>query len=285
MDQEDATVGHIYTRREALRLTASLGLGVMLSGAISTRTRAAATTQPHLPLVASPELTEGPFFVDERLNRSNLIAGSTRPAVAGGVPLRLTISLFKLTANATAPLPCVQVDLWHCDASGVYSDESNPMNHENTATQTWLRGYQVTGADGVVSFDTIVPGFYNGRAPHIHFKVRQLGGDAKRPRNEFTSQLFFRAGDLKPIYTKPPYSRQGDRPTPNEDDGIFCERLADGSRAGDALLLSLVPSADGRAMTAAFPIVLTDSSMHPARHDRGPGGPPPGDGPPPRRWI
>jgi protocatechuate 3,4-dioxygenase beta subunit len=280
MDFDDAMVGRILSRRETLRAAAHAGIGMALVGGLGRIVRAAAnTTQPSAsPLVVSPALTEGPFFVDENLNRSDLTAGTTRPSVINGWPLALAFTVYKLTGSDYRPLKDTHVDVWHCDASGAYSDQSKRMNREDTSKQTWLRGYQVTDANGQVKFSTIVPGWYNGRTPHIHFKVRNFS-PAGKSTTEFTSQLFFHDEDTDRIYANAPYNDHGKRDQRNEDDGIFSEREADGATAGSHLLLDL-KSDGGKLLTTSFAIVLTDQSLHaPHGRDRGRGGPP--DGPPP----
>ncbi len=295
MDQDDVIIGQILSRRAALRATALAGLSFAAAGLISRSARAATpapTTQPHLPLVASPQLTEGPFFVDEKLNRSNLLDGTKRASVINGLPLALAFTVYKLSGKDYQPMTGATVDVWHADAAGAYSDESNPMTHENTSKETWLRGYQVTDAAGNVSFNTIFPGWYQGRAPHIHFKVRQFSKENKTTA-EFTSQVFFIEADADKIYANPPYANtRGKRDTRNRDDGVFAEKLTDGSLAGDHMLLDLNKTADDKGYTTAFPIILTDASLQGAARGhggggpggrRGPGGPPPGGfgGPPP----
>lgn len=219
-----------------------------------------ARAQQEVRLVASPALTEGPFFVDEMLNRSDLIGDTTRPSVKNGVPLLLAVRLYKLADGKFAPLKGAMVDVWHCDAQGVYSDEDHPMNHENTAGQKWLRGHQVSDATGLVQFKTIVPGWYPGRTGHIHFKVRQtLDGTTK----EFTSQLFFDDAVMEGIYANSPYMLRGARDARNATDGIFRERQADGSVAGDQLLLDLKKAAKG--YRAGFAVALTDDNLRTGR--------------------
>src|SRR5579871_1072662 len=101
MEHDDATVGRIFTRREALRAAARSGLGFALIGGAQRFASAspASDPQPKVHLVASPILTEGPFFVDENLKRSDLVAGTTRPSVKNGIPLYLTFTLYKLTGT------------------------------------------------------------------------------------------------------------------------------------------------------------------------------------------
>jgi protocatechuate 3,4-dioxygenase beta subunit len=109
--------------------------------------------------VLTPELTEGPYFVDERLNRSNLTTGTANTNVTGGVPLSLTIGIVS-ASSACQPLHGLQVDIWHCDAAGVYSD----VVSEGTAGQTFLRGYQLTDSSGLVGASCRATARGEGRA-------------------------------------------------------------------------------------------------------------------------
>jgi|GEM_PF-142708 len=157
------------------------------------------------------------------------------------------------------------------------------MNHENTAHQTWLRGYQVTGANGVVQFKTIFPGWYSSRTPHIHFKVRTFSAQ-HQATSEFTSQLFFHDRDIDRIYTHSPYDTRANRDTTNANDSVYNDRQVDGSVAGSHLLLDLKQS-ETSGYKSQFAIVLTDENTRPrSRRGGGPGGfggPPPGGPPPP----
>lgn len=152
------------------------------------------------------------------------------------------------------------VDLWHADAAGAYSDESNPMNHENTAGQKWLRGFQRTDADGIVRFRTIIPGWYPGRTAHIHFKVRRVEGGRT---SEFTSQLFFDDVFADRIFSNPPYTVRNEEGTRNDSDNIYQERQVDGTVAGDHLRLDPSPTARGYA--AKFAVALSDRSFRARR--------------------
>ena len=262
LHNDDAPVGTIYSRREALALAAKAGIGLTAGGIFTFAS--AQDTKPKVNLIASPALTEGPFFVDEKLNRSNLLLGTTREAVLKGVPLTLELSILKLTGEKYAPFTNCQIDIWHCDAKGVYSDENNPMNHEDTAKQQWLRGYQMTDAKGIAKFQTIVPGWYPGRTAHIHFKVRTFS-EKHQVTADFTSQLFFHETDLKRIFGKAPYSTQDVPAGLNMRDGIYAERQVDGTVAGSHLTLDLAKTTTGH--TTKFAVVLTDKNF---------GGPGPG---------
>ena len=135
------------------------------------------------------------------------------------------------------------MDVWHCDADGVYSGV------EGSPGTKFLRGYQVTDAVGKAQFTTIYPGWYRGRAVHIHFKIRTTG--ASGGSYDFTSQLFFDDAISNQVYAQPPYSQRGEMDTSNLRDGIY-------RSGGSQLTLDVVKSGDG--YTATFPIGLDLSS-------------------------
>jgi protocatechuate 3,4-dioxygenase beta subunit len=265
MDHDDSSIGRILTRREALAAATRVGGFAMIAGLVSCRGSAQTSTQSSVHLIASPALTQGPFFVDEHLNRSDLTSGTNRASVIHGVPLLLTFNLDKLAGKEYAPMEGAHIDIWHTDAVGVYSDEDNPMNHENTARQTWLRGYQVTSDTGQVNFKTIIPGWYESRTPHIHFKVRRY--DGAKATKEFTSQLFFTDDFADKIYANAPYNTRGPRHVRNADDDIYMERESDGSIAGK--VLTLRPTKSGSGYTAEYSIVLTEGSLERTGQRRG----------------
>ena len=285
MENDDAIVGTILTRRDALKAVAKAGFGLAAfsgAGRICRATPGVDALQK-VHLVASPVLTEGPFFVDENLNRRDLVSGTTRHSVKNGIPLQLCFAVYKLSDADHTPMKGAHVDVWHADAIGVYSDENNPMNHELTSRQTWLRGYQVTNDEGSVAFKTIFPGWYPGRTPHIHFKIRTYSS-ANTATAEFTSQVFFNDADATVIYTVDPYTLAGERDTSNANDNVYNERQYDGSRAGDHMLLDLKKLDGSAGYSANFTVALTDQNLRAGRggrpggppRGRGPGGPPPG---------
>ena len=146
------------SRRRALTTLAALGATPLFSRLALTPVAAAPTSIAKASCVLSPALTEGPYFVDERLNRSDLTTNTTDAGVLQALPLTLKINLVSTTSTACLPLSNVQVDVWHCDALGNYSDVQSQVG------QTYLRGYQVSDAAGQVTFKTIYPGWYQGRA-------------------------------------------------------------------------------------------------------------------------
>ncbi len=276
MDNDDSIIGRIYTRREALAQAAKAGFGLALTGGAVAMTRGGIlqATTPKVHLVASPVLTEGPFFVDEKLNRSNLIGDTTRESVTRGIPLDLKFTVYKAKEDVFEPMVGVHVDVWHADGHGVYSDESNPMNEENTAHSNWLRGYQVSDAKGAVQFRTIIPGWYMSRTAHIHFKVRQFS-DAGKVTAEFNSQLFFDDTFLDKLYEVEPYNSRGERQMRNNADNIFMKRQVDGSVAGHHLTLTAEKNAVTGGYSAHYAIALTKGNLSAGgtRGFGGPGGP------------
>ncbi|MGH8809572.1 MAG: intradiol ring-cleavage dioxygenase [Noviherbaspirillum sp.] len=186
--------------------------------------------------IVTPEQTEGPYFVDERLHRADLRSDPTDGTVRTGVPLALTLHVLAVNAGGCAPLAGATVDVWHCDANGLYSDVADPRF--DTTGKKFLRGYQITDASGTVRFQTIYPGWYPGRTVHIHFKLR--GRHASGRTYEFTSQLYFDDAITDRVLAQAPYARNGMRRQTNDADGLF-------RRGGRQLLLPLVESGAGYA--------------------------------------
>ena len=105
--------------------------------------------------VLTAALTEGPFFVDEMLNRSDIRYDPVSGAISDGVLLNLTFNVIRAASDACTPLTGAYLDVWHADASGTYSDVAGNGNGSTGAGMKYLRGYQVTDAVGVVNFTTI----------------------------------------------------------------------------------------------------------------------------------
>ena len=181
----------------------------------------------------TPALTEGPYFVDERLNRSDIRSDPSTGTVKSGVPLSITMQLSQVSSVVgCTPLVGALVDMWHCDALGVYSD----ISAQNSRGQRFLRGYQISDAAGQIRFTTIYPGWYQGRAVHIHFKVRT--NPASASGLEFTSQLFFDEALTDVVHAQAPYTQKGRRDTLNTRDGIY-------NSGGTQLLLPLNATGGG----------------------------------------
>lgn len=231
------------SRREAVARLSSVG-AALLAGLAPGRVWGQALSF-RTSCIARPEQTEGPYFVDEALNRSDIRSDPRTGELKAGVPLRLTFRVSRLSGTSCAPLPGAQVDLWHSDASGRYSDVRGFGFASSTSGRQFLRGYQLTDASGSAQFLTIFPGWYGGRAVHLHFKLRAAPGSA--PGNAFTSQLYFDDALTEHVFTMEPYASRGRRWMRNGDDGIFRE-------GGQQLLLAAEP--DGAGYAAAFDLGL-----------------------------
>lgn len=240
MDNDDILRGRLLSRREILAIMGASGAVLFLGGA-----SVGASTRGGIPgCVVRPELTEGPYYVDEKLDRSDIRSDPSDGMVSAGALLALTFNVSRLTNSACSPLAGAIVDLWQCDAAGVYSDVKDPLF--NTVGRKFLRGYQVTNADGVVKFTTVYPGWYPTRTVHIHFKVRSPA--TATTAYEFTSQLFFDDAFTDRVYTRPPYAGRGTRTVLNPGDRIFKQG------GGSDLLLAVSEASEG--YVATFDIAL-----------------------------
>lgn len=165
---------------------------------------------------------EGPYFVDDSAtgyDRSNIVSNIDGSDTQSGVPFTLTIFVYD-TEDSCAAMQNVQVDIWHCNASGVYSAESS----ESTTGKSWLRGYQLTDANGMVQFTTILPGWYSGRTTHIHLRLRSTY-DSSDDSGTNTMQLFFDQTLLDTLDTTvSPYSSEGTNPTTNATDRVYSQQ-------------------------------------------------------------
>jgi protocatechuate 3,4-dioxygenase beta subunit len=235
MNADDRPRGHVLSRRQALGLLGAAGYSVLAGAAPA---RAQGTPPGAAGCVVRPGQTEGPYFVEEALNRSDLRTDPSDGTVKPGTPLELTLLISRLARGGCTPLPGVRVDLWHSDHLGVYSDVTDSGG--STVGKKFLRGYQLTDGDGRVRFTTIYPGAYGGRTVHIHFKLRSPQG--QRPGFAFTSQLYFDDALTDQVLAAPPYSARGRRGTRNADDGLF-------RRGGQQLMLALAPRGTGYAGT------------------------------------
>ncbi len=222
------------------RLLALLGASAAL---LLARRAPAQTAGKPGQCVLTPAQTEGPYFVDERLNRSDIRSDPADGSLRPGLPLTLALRVAAVDGERCTPLPGAMVDIWHCDADGVYSDVADAG--ADARGRKFLRGYQLTDADGMARFATIYPGWYPGRAVHIHFKVRTQTAAGRRL--EFTSQLYFDEAVTDRAYGREPYARRGPRRTRNEADGLY-------RRGGSQLLLSPVETEQGYA--ASFDVAV-----------------------------
>ena len=221
MDNDDKQIGRILSRREVLAL-----LGVAGAGVVASRVKAqagldsvVASTPPWMPAcVVTPAQTEGPYFVDEKLNRVDIRPDPGTGKVSAGAPLDLEIRVYRVVNGTCTPYQNAVVDIWQCDAMGLYSDVKDMNGFFDTAGQKFLRGYQVADGAGVAKFTTVYPGWYQGRSVHIHFKVRS---SLNARAGEFTSQLYFDDAFSDKVFTRAPYNTKTGTRTSNERDGIY----------------------------------------------------------------
>jgi len=151
--------------------------------------------------VLAPEQTEGPYYVDDAAVRRNVTEG--RPGAA--LTLRLTV----VNASSCKPIKGAAVEIWHCDAGGIYSATGAE------ADERFLRGIQRTDAKGLALFRTLYPGWYQGRTVHIHTMVH-IGGNVVH-----TGQLYFPDSVTDTVYRRSPYNQRPNRTTRNVADSIY----------------------------------------------------------------
>ena len=233
-------------RREALAAAGSLGLGGLFGatrlGGGSAEAEAQAAT-----CVLTPEVTEGPYWIENELTRRDIRAGK------GGLPLEIVFTV--QNAKTCKVIKNADVEIWHCDAKGIYSGYESlsqgpgatpgepptggppsgepptgqPPNgqppagggggghEEPTDTKRYLRGHQKTDAQGRARFLTVFPGWYAGRTPHIHLMVH-VGGDVVH-----TGQVFFNERITAAVYEQAPYKSHGQPDTSHSEDSIFAQ--------------------------------------------------------------
>jgi protocatechuate 3,4-dioxygenase beta subunit len=244
---DDRPIGEVLTRRAAVKLLSAGGTASMLAfaGIVPAARSTSSQGRANAACVVRPEMTEGPYFVDTKLNRSDIRDGKV------GQPLALALTVIDATGGLCRPLPDAMVDVWQCDAKGVYSGVSDPMQGFETRNEKFLRGYQTTDSNGIARFTTIYPGWYPGRTVHIHFKVR---AQAAAGAYEFTSQWYFDEGLNEQILAGGDYARPGRRDTLNANDSIF-------RNGGDQLLLAPAQSATGLSTSYVLGLDLADAAV------------------------
>ena len=237
------------------------GLGAM---ALAAPPRAVAAVE------LTAQTTEGPYYLESMPLRADITEG------LAGVALEVRLQVVQVVGAAQQPLSDCRVDLWQCDAQGLYSGFAGQGDGGTTTTagKTFLRGSLLTAADGLAAFKSIYPGWYAGRTTHIHFKVWR-GRQAV-----LTTQFFLPDALSEYLYTAlPGYQRQALRGVLNSTDGIAL--MAGGTTIGtvreeaDRYVASLTAVVDPLAQ----PMVWRPGGGPPpeSMRMRG-GGPPPGFG-------
>jgi protocatechuate 3,4-dioxygenase beta subunit len=205
------------TRREVLR-TLTVAVGGLLNACGGSPTSASSTSTTSTPsggttsaaCVVTPTETAGPY--PDITGMLNNPAFYRRDVTEGkpGLPLTLTLTIVNANSNCARVSGAV-VEIWHCDAQGVYSEYGQGTG------QTFLRGLQTADASGEVTFATIYPGWYAGRATHIHVDV-YVGG-----RNVKTTQIAFPESVTAAVYATGVYATKGQNPQANASDSVFAD--------------------------------------------------------------
>ena len=203
-------------RRELLA-TLGAGLGAALTACASSPTTPTATTTTGTGssgCVITPSETEGPF--PDKTGMLNTPAFFRRDVREdrSGLPVTLTLTIVNVNSSCS-PVSNASVEIWQCDASGNYSEYSQP-GYDGTG-KTFLRGLQTTDANGQVTFTTIYPGWYAGRATHIHVEVFRGNSIAK------TTQIAFPEDVTRSVYATGVYASKGQSSTSNSGDMVFSD--------------------------------------------------------------
>jgi protocatechuate 3,4-dioxygenase beta subunit len=200
-------MSNLIKRREALVAAGGLGAALVGGRALFGAPKALAGAD----CLLQREVTEGPYYLDLDLVRRNIKEDRR------GIPLTLRCRV--LNTNTCRVIKRAAVEIWHADGSGAYSGVSGDSD-------TYLRGIQRTNTRGWVRFETIYPGWYRGRTPHIHMKVFVSGQEIH------TGQVFMKDAISARVYSRGIYASRGQADTTNSEDSIY-------SRAGGRALLAL----------------------------------------------
>lgn len=198
------------TRREALGVLGAAGAALAVGcGGSPTNPSSTSTnmTSTNAACAVTPTETAGPFSSLTDLFRSDIRDGKT------GTLLSLTVKVVNVNASCAA-VSGANVEIWHCDVAGDYSQ------YGTQTAQTFLRGIQTTNSNGEVTFTTIYPGWYQGRATHIHLEVT-IGGVSRK-----VTQIAFPESVNNVVHASGLYASRGTNPTSNAADGIFSDSLA-----------------------------------------------------------
>ncbi|MFC3573408.1 intradiol ring-cleavage dioxygenase [Streptomyces yaanensis] len=243
---------------------------------------ATATSTSGGQCVLMSSVTEGPYYLDGALVRKDITEGKS------GVPLTLRITVQDTTESCN-PVAGAAVEIWHCDAWGYYSGYttanpggSAPAESEDGSTandQTYLRGYQIANANGVVKFETIFPGWYTPRTCHIHVKVHTGGekedGTYEGGKVNYTGQFFFDDDIAEQIFALEPYSKHSGTYTELDDDMVY----GGGGASSGLLTLKPVHKSDPSKGYKGFITLGIDPDAENTGAGSGGGGTPPSGAP------
>ncbi len=198
-----------------------IGMGAVLAEACKKDVTGSTTTTGDC--IVTPTEVEGPYpyvggEITNPLERTDITAGQT------GLPLVLTFTVVDANNNC-AIVPGARVDIWHCNKDGYYSGYGNQnggvLGTQSYVGQTWLRGYQLANAKGEAAFTTIYPGWYQGRATHIHVEVF-VNNVLKK-----ATQITFPETISDAVHISGLYAAHGINSMRNASDGIFNNSATD----------------------------------------------------------
>ncbi len=202
-------------RREAIGAMGAAAGAALAFGCSNSSTSPSATTtttgtttgSTNSACAVTPTETIGPYPSVTDIFRSDVRETKT------GTVLTLTIKVVNVNAGCAA-VAAANVEIWQCDATGNYSE------YGTQTAQTYLRGIQTTNSNGEVTFTTIYPGWYQGRATHIHIEVK-TGGVSRK-----VTQIAFPESVNNTVYATGVYASRGSNPMSNLSDGIFADSLS-----------------------------------------------------------
>jgi protocatechuate 3,4-dioxygenase beta subunit len=209
MNSKQDSDSQVLGRREFLSGVGVLGLGSLAMGDPRSLVEPAGFSPKEVAAVLrrtcvlTPSESEGPFYRAFNLQRRDITEGQP------GLPTVLYVRVVR--ASDCTPIQGAVVDVWQAEHLGTYSGYQG----QGTFGQTWLRGVQITGANGLVRFDTVFPGWYPGRVPHLHMKVFPT------MTTELTTQTYFPNSLSDEVFKLPPYDVRGPKPHTNQDDMYF----------------------------------------------------------------
>jgi protocatechuate 3,4-dioxygenase beta subunit len=261
MTPPDLDHNSTITRRRSLAVLGSGGAALLLAGFAERPALAGATSRvregdDHVADAAracslTAEQEEGPFYVAVDDVRSEITLGQT------GLPMDLTITI--INSLTCKPIRHAAVDIWMCNAHGVYSDISS----EDTLGQTYLRGVQFTDKHGQVNFTTVFPGHYQGRTTHIHARIHISSGDYEGKlvggHISHTAQMFPPDAVNAEVYQLSPYNTETAAVVTHAEDRVWTQQHGSeslltiaklGNRLTKGLAASLTMAVDPSATPA-----------------------------------
>lgn len=278
-DDENAPAKAGPSRRKVLTLLGGAGLGVAGIAAYAANASASTGSTATPQCVLTAEQMSGPYYLEDEKVRSNIT--ESRP----GVPLAMTFQV--VDTKTCKPLPNAAVDIWHCDAGGVYAgytaispdepydpSKADENGHvPNTDERTFLRGVQLTDRHGEATFKTIFPGWYYGRTTHIHLKVHYGGEVGGRTYEDghvaHTGQVFFADEVADAIAKLDPYAKH----TGSQRVKLAEDHVARSAGAASLVTLKQVkPGTYSKGLTGSIVLGVDPDATPPEAGGRPPGG-------------